>query len=260
VKCTKAKRSPGKLALWLTNVFWLASTGFAQEVGPDYRHLPQQVYHPGEYLEYRVHFGKMNAGRGALHIRETAPVNGREMLQLVSRLWTNDFFSSFYQVDDVMESYFDRAGLFPWRYERRIREGKFKALRRAIFDPMNNRAFEGKDTLAVPAYSQDVLSIIYYVRTLELQAGQTIDLDSYVDKKVYPLRLTVEKPERVKVPAGQFDCLVLVPGKRPGSTMEPKGEMWIWLSTDQRRLPVRIKSRASLGSVTMDLDKIKFIE
>lgn len=253
-------------AAWIVLFIWqsgpgaMESTLYAQENEPVYRSLPQQTYFPGEYLEYRVHFGKMNAGRGSLHIRHSTPVNGRECLLLQSRLWTNDFFSSFYQVDDVMESWFDRDGLFPWHYERRIREGKFKAFRKAIFDPLQSRAFEGKDTLAVPPYSQDVLSIIYYVRTLDLREGQTIDLDTYVDKKVYPLRLTVGNKERVKVPAGQFDCLVLIPGKRPGSTLEPKGEMWIWLSTDQRRLPVRIKSKASLGSVTMDLDKIRFAE
>ncbi len=221
------------------------------------RQLTHQAYFAGEYLEYQVHFGRMSAGRGALSIKERESYNGRESYLLVLRLWTNDFFSSFYKVDDVMESVFDQQGLFPWRYERKIREGKFKAFRKAVFDPLNERAFEGKDTIAVPAYSQDVLSIIYYVRTLDLKVGQKIDLDSYVDKKTYPLRLTVEKQEKIKVPAGKFDCLLLVPGKRPGSDMEPKGEMWIWLSTDQRRLPVRIKSRAPLGSVTMELDKIK---
>jgi hypothetical protein len=229
-----------------------------QEGYQDLRQLPHQVYQAGEYLEYQVHFGKMSAGRGALAIKEMQSINGRDSYLLVSRLWTNDFFSSFYQVDDVMESYFDKQGLFPWRYERKIREGKFKAFRKAVFDPLNNRAFEGKDTIAAPAYSQDVLSIIYYVRTLDLKVGQKIDLDSYVDKKVYPLRLTVEKQERIKVPAGKFDCLLLVPSKRPGSTAEPKGEMWIWLSTDQRRLPVRVKSRAPMGSVNMELEKIEF--
>jgi len=227
------------------------------ELPKELRRLSHPEFQSGEYLAYRVHFGKMSAGRGSLWLKEGEEYNGRSSYLLTMRLWTNDFFSSFYRVDDVMTSILDREGLFPWGYERILREGKFKAFRKARFDPLNARAFEGKDTLAVPAFSQDVLSIIYYVRTLDLEVGQKINLDSYIDKHVYPLQMTVEKREKIEVPAGKFDCLLLVPGKRPGSDKELKGEMWIWLSTDDRRLPVRIKSRAPLGSVRMELDEIK---
>jgi hypothetical protein len=234
-----------------------ASSG---HLDPKLREIPDHNFAVGEYLEYSVHFGRMSAGRGALSLAVGDTLHGRPTYLLTSRLWTNDFFSGFYRVDDVMKSWLDQRGIFPWRYERTIREGKFKAFRKAIFDPLYTRAFEGKDTLAVPSYSQDVLSIIYYVRTLELTVGQQIDLDSYVDKKVYPLRLTVEKRETIKVPAGKFECLLLVPGKQPGSKIEPKGEMWIWLSCDDRRLPVRIQSRAALGSVKMELDVLKGVK
>ncbi|HOT95958.1 MAG TPA: DUF3108 domain-containing protein [bacterium] len=227
---------------------------------PLLRELANHEMPVGEYLEYSVHFGKLSAGWGALSLEAGDSLNGRAVYLLTSRLWTNDFFSGFYRVDDVMKSWLDRRGVFPWRYERTLREGKFKAFRKAVFDPLHQCAFEGKDTLAVPAYSQDLLSIIYYVRTLDLEVGNIIDLNSYVDKKVYPLRLTVKKKEMVKVPAGKFECFLLVPGKQPGSKLEPKGEMWIWLTSDQRRLPVRIQSKAELGSVTMSLDIMKIIK
>ena len=246
------------LAMLCGALFTLHGQSYTQAANQEeLRLFPHQEFQAGEYLEYRVHFGKMSAGRGSLWLKDGEEYNGRSTYLLTMRLWTNDFFSSFYRVDDVMTSILDREGLFPWGYERILREGKFKAFRKARFDPLNARAFEGKDTLAVPSYSQDVLSIIYYVRTLDLKVGQKIDLDSYIDKHVYPLTMTVEKQEKIEVPAGKFDCLLLVPGKRPGSTEELKGEMWIWLSMDDRCLPVRIKSRAPLGSVRMELDKVK---
>ncbi len=245
------------LALFCSVLFILCGRSVAQAASPEeLRLFPHQEFQAGEHLEYRVHFGKLSAGRGSLWLKEGEEYNGRSTYLLTMRLWTNDFFSSFYRVDDVMTSIFDREGLFPWGYERILREGKFKAFRKARFDPLNSRAFEGKDTLAVPSYSQDVLSIIYYVRTLDLKVGQKIDLDSYIDKHIYPLTMTVKKQEKIEVPAGKFDCILLVPSKRPGSTEELKGEMWIWLSMDDRRLPVQIKSRAPLGSVRMELDKV----
>ncbi len=224
------------------------------------RTLANQAFRVGEYLEFNVHFGKLSAGRGAMSIPEIRIYNDRPSYLLVSRLWTNDFFSSIYRVDDYMECLLDTAGIFPWRYERKLHEGKFRAYRKAVFDPLNARAFEGKDTLAVPPYSQDVLSILYYVRTLDLQVGQKIDVDNYIDKKNYPLRMNVVKKEKIKVPAGKFECFLLEPGKRPGADFEKKGDMWIWVSTDSRRLPVKVKTKAPLGSVIMELAKIRVIK
>ena len=255
-----------KKRIILTSVLAFLMVAYAQVCGQDdvfsdaqdaLRRVPRPEFQVGEHLEYAVSFGKISAGKGSLSLVASDTLYGRPTYLLSSRRWTNDFFSSFSRVDDVMKSWMDQQGMFPWRYERTIHEGKFKAFRKAAFDPLQSRAFEGKDTLEVPAYSQDVLSIIYYVRTLDLAVGQKIDVDSYIDKKVYPLRLTVEKKEKIKVPAGTFNCLLLVPSKRPGSKIEPKGEMWIWLSMDDRRLPVRIQSKAALGSLTMELNKIR---
>lgn len=224
------------------------------------RTMANQAFSAGEYLEFNVHFGKLSAGRGAMSIPEIRIYNDRPSYLLVMRLWTNDFFSSIYRVDDYMECLLDTAGIFPWRYERKLHEGRFRAYRKAVFDPLNARAFEGKDTLAVPPYSQDVLSILYYVRTLDLQVGQKIDVDNYIDKKNYPLRMNVVKKEKIKVPAGKFECFLLEPGKRPGADFEKKGDMWIWLSADTRRLPIKVKTKAPLGSVIMELAKIRITE
>ncbi len=227
---------------------------------PFLRAVTNHAFVAGEYLEYNVHFGKLSAGKGAMSIPERRLHDGRPCFLLVSRLWTNDFFSGIYRVDDYMECLLDSAGLFPWRYERKLNEGKFKAYRKAVFDPVNARAFEGKDTLAVPPYSQDVLSIIYYVRTLDLAVGQKIDVDNYIDKKNYPLRISVVKKEKIKVAAGNFECYMLELGKRPGATFEKKGDMWIWVSSDSRRLPVKVRTKAPLGSVIMELSKTSFIK
>jgi len=223
-----------------------------------FRHLANSAFTVGEDLVYEIHFGVVSAGEARMRIEpETVTIQGRECYHILSLVKTSDFFSSFFKVDDRVETFMDVAGLFPWRYEKHIREGKYKADRSARFDPLAGLAVSGKDTIQIAPYTQDVLSIIYYLRTLEMQPGDSILIDNYEDKKFFPLTVRVKKQETVKVPAGKFSCLLIEPGLRAGSFIEQKGKMWIWLSSDSRRLPVKIKSKISFGSIVMELKKVK---
>jgi hypothetical protein len=213
------------------------------------------VFTVGEELVYEINFGIISAGEARMRIPEIVSLHARDCFHIISEVKTSDFFSAFFKVDDRVESFMDVFGLFPWRYEKHIREGKYKADRSAVFDPLKARAYSGKDTIKTPAYSQDVLSIIYYLRTLDLEPGRPISIDNYEDKKFFPLTVQIKKKEKIKVPAGKFDCFLIEPGLRAGSFIEQKGKMWIWLSTDSRRIPVKIKSKLSFGSIVMELKK-----
>ncbi len=210
-----------------------------------------------EELTYEVSFGILSAGKAIMSLTEIDTINARPCFHIISKITSTGFFSNFFKVEDHIESLMDVAGLFPWRYEKHIREGKYKADRRTIFDPLRGLAFSGKDTIKIAPYSQDMLSIYYYLRTLDLKPGAAIPLDSYEDKEYFPLLIHVKKIEKIQVPAGTFECFQLEPGPRPGYTKEIKGQMWIWISTDRRRLPVKIKTKVSFGSLVMDLKKIK---
>lgn len=242
--------------------FMIALCGYGQTVtdstGFDgLRHIEQWAFGVGEELTYQVHFGLVSAGEARMYIPEMVRLHERDCYHLVSEVKTNSFFSGIFKVNDRAESFMDVRGLFPWRYEKHIREGKYKADRSATFDPLLGLAFSGKDTIQIAPYTQDVLSVIYYLRTLDLQPNQSIPIDNYEDKKFFPLTVHVKQHEKIKVPAGKFDCLLVEPGLRAGSFIEQKGKMWIWLSTDSRRIPIKIKSKISFGAITMEVKKIK---
>jgi len=221
------------------------------------RRLTQQAFAAGEKLEYEVKFGAISAGQATLSIPDTQRISGRLCYHIVSKMWTNDFFSSFFRVEDFVESFVDLHGIFPWRFHKQIREGKYRANRTAMFDHLRGVVLENKREIAIPPFSQDVLSIFYYIRTQELEVGHPLQVESYADKKHYPLDVQVLRREKIKVPAGKFDCLLLEPAMRSGSIFEQKGKMWIWYSNDNRKLPVLIKSRINVvGSLSMELKKI----
>ncbi|OPZ71369.1 MAG: hypothetical protein BWY83_01178 [bacterium ADurb.Bin478] len=238
-------------------MFLLVVPAFSQsEPAADFRSIENSAFTVGEDLIYAVQFGRVSAGEARMHIPQIVSYQSRDCYHLISEVKTSNFFSTFFHVEDRVESYLDVLGLFPWRYEKIIREGKYRANRSARFDPVGGWAYSGGDTIKIAPYSQDVLSILYYLRTLDLQSQTVFPIDNYEDKKFFPLTVQVIKMEGVKVPAGKFYCFLIEPGLRTGSIIEQKGKMWIWLSHDARRIPVKIKSKISFGAITMELKKI----
>jgi hypothetical protein len=101
----------------------------------------------------------------------------------------------------------------------------------------------------VPPRVQDVLSALYFVRTLPLEVGQSIAIANHIDGKNYPLVVKVHGRERVKVDAGEFDCLVVEPILRGPGVFTQKGRLTVWLTDDDVRMPVLMKSKVVIGHV-----------
>jgi len=193
-------------------------------------------------------------------------VAGRPCYHIVSEGWSNAFFSKFHKVEDKVQSFTDVDGIFSWRFEKKQREGSFRDHQIVVFDQVAHRAItirESKqDTLEVPAYVQDILSAMYYVRTKTLAPGDSILIDNHSDGKVYPLKIVVHGREKVKVRAGKFKCLVVEPLLQAPGLFRQRGRVMVYLSDDQYKLPVMMTTRIyvkafDLGSVVAELEKIE---
>jgi hypothetical protein len=101
----------------------------------------------------------------------------------------------------------------------------------------------------IPPRTQDVLSALYYIRTLPLQVGQAISLANHTDGKNYPLIVKVLGREHVKVDAGEFDCIIVEPILRGPGVFTQSGRLTVWLTDDRRRMPVLMKSKVVIGHV-----------
>jgi hypothetical protein len=203
----------------------------------------------GERLVFAVQYGLVTAGEATLEVRNLATLEKRPSYRIVSDARTNDFFSKFFQVRDRYESYIDTTELYSLRYEKHVREGKFKRDEVVDFDQVRHRAIYKDKVVPIPPRCQDVLSALYYVRTLPLEVGQSISLANHTDGKNYPLVVKVHARERVKVDAGEFDCLVVEPILRGPGVFTQKGRLTVWLTDDDRRLPVLMKSKVVIGHV-----------
>lgn len=204
---------------------------------------------PGEKLVFSVQYGLVTAGEATLEVRNLAAIAGRPCYRIVSDARTNDFFSKFFSVRDRYESCMDTTSLYSLHYEKHLREGKFKRDDAVDFDQSAHRAIYKDKTVPIPPRTQDVLSALYYVRTLPLHVGQSVSIANHTDGKNYPLIVKVLRKEHVKVDAGEFDCIVVEPILRGPGVFTQQGRLTVWLTDDRRRMPVLMKSKVVIGHV-----------
>lgn len=221
-----------------------------------YRKLGNRAFGVGERLEFSVKYGMLPAGTAVMKIPEIIDYEGHRSFRIISTARSNNVVSVFYKVRDSVETIVDYDGIFPRRFHKRLREGGYKADKTTLFDQRMHLAIAGNDTIPTYAFVQDALSSLYFIRTQELTPGSEILIDNHTDKKNFPLKVVVYRKETVDVPAGKFDCVMVEPVMRAEGLFKAKGRIWIWLTDDQHKIPVKMKTEVFfLGSVTAQLKK-----
>jgi hypothetical protein len=220
-------------------------------VAPTPARVPFQV---GEYLAFSINYGPINAGEGVLWVRDIIESNGHQCYQIESRALSNRFFSAFYKVRDKVITHVDIFSLVSRYFTKRIREGNYKrTVEYRIDHDTGIVRYTGGKEFEIPPGTHDILSAFYYARTLELVPGQDIWMSAHSNRNTYPLRVIVHRRERVEVAAGQFDCIVIEPVLVGEGLFKQEGAIMIWLTDDEHRIPVLMKSKVKVGSIDASL-------
>jgi hypothetical protein len=236
-------------------------TGSVQLPAPGNREvLPavQQPFRAGESLRFSVQYGFIKAGSAYLEVPEERDWKGRRVYTLVARAESNSFFSRFYKVRNRIESFWDKEGLYSVRYFENRREGKHRAKSEVLFDHDQHEArYQDGRSFPIPPQVQDALSSFYFTRTQALPIGGSVVFDYHASRKSQPLQVKVLGRERVQTPAGTFDCVAIEPILKAGGIFKNKGRLVIWMTDDERRMPVMMKSKVAVGSISVILQEAK---
>lgn len=219
------------------------------------RVIPNSSFGVGEMLEFSISYGPISAGSATMEVKDITRYNNHKCFRLVSTAKSNKFFSFFFKVDDKVESLIDVYGLYSLHFEKHLREGKYRADKYVDFDQKNHLAFADGDTIPIKEYVQDALSSLYYVRTLNLEVGNSVFMEHHSDRKNYSLEVKVLRREKVNVPAGEFDCLVVEPMLQASGIFKHAGRLTVWLTNDKFKIPVLMKSKVAVGSIASKLKK-----
>ncbi len=227
-----------------------------------FRKVQNKAFDRGEKMVFRVAFnsvltGNITGGKAVLEVKNTnKQFNNRNTYHVVGEGYTTGFIELFYKVNDRLESYIDQDGLFPWQFARRIRENDYKKDEVVNFRQNDKLAVSLKKIVKVPANIQDIVSAFYYARTLDISTyknGDFFTLPFYLDDSVYHSKIVFKGREKVKTKLGSFNCIALRPMVATGYTFEDPYPITVWVTDDEKRVPVLIESELAVGRARIEL-------
>ena len=231
------------------------SSADGPDVDPGLAAVPWKI---GEYFQFSIDWNGLNGGNSLMQVQNIQRLEGRRVYRIVTKTESNSFVSKFYKVRDRAESYVDAESLYSRRFVKHLREGGYKKDVDVRFDQEARKAeYDDGSRLDVPGRVHDVLSAFYYVRTQPLPNGATLLLPTHDNKKSYDMEVKVHRRERVQVPAGSFDCVVVEPMLKSEGVFKSKGSILVWLSDDARRIPVLVRSKVPVGSISVSLTDMR---
>jgi hypothetical protein len=211
----------------------------------------------GERAEYDVRFTSARVGTGSMEVMGIVPIRGRDAWHTQFRLKGGTFF---YKVNDLFESWSDVSNFTSLRFHSDQEEGGSDREKRYEIFPDKAVYIEetGKGEWATkeqPSVSKplDDGSFLYFIRTVPLEVGETYTFDRYFRPDRNPVTIKVLRKERVKVPAGEFDAIVIQPIIKTRGIFSQEGEAQVWLSDDPSRIMLQMKSKLKIGSINLYL-------
>jgi hypothetical protein len=226
-----------------------------------------QAFASGETLIYEVSWSKIvTAGTAVMEVKEEKLANGREAFRFIATSRSVGVVDSFYPVNDRVESLFDPQIMQSLSFNLSESHGKRKRRRTLTFDhagrtvvsTVNN---DPPQTLNIPDPVQDALSSLFYLRTMEdFTIGKTHVIKVHDSGKNWTVEVITLDREKVKTPAGEFNTVKVKTFPRYEGVFMNKGEIFIWLTDDSRKIPVLMKSTISIGSIVTTLTDMKLGE
>jgi hypothetical protein len=223
----------------------------------------EQPFGPGERLTFRITYLHLLAGRAWLSVESR---HGDDpTLRFVEEARSEGFFAWLFRfrVNDRAVAEWDPATGCSRGIEKRLREGKVARDQTVRFDAAESVAVVSDPKVSDTRFDVepcvlDVLSALYVTRVRGVSEGSALDLPVFDNGKRFRLGVRFVGRDTLDLPAPlgpRVKTVVVEPQLVEGTGLfVKKGRLRIWLTDDARRIPVRMRSRAPVGSVSADLE------
>lgn len=222
----------------------------------EFRKIENNAFKVGEKLTFNVNYGFVTAGIATFHIPKIRRISGRDAYHITFEVNTVPSFDWIFKVRDRYETFLDVEGLFPWRFEQHIREGKYSRDFSAFFDQRRGKAKTSEGEYEIPKYVNDIVSAFFLARTFDyskMKPDDKFHLKNFYKDRVYDLDVKYHGKETVSVPAGTFDCIVIEPLVQEGGLFKSEGSILVWLTDDVLKIPVKVKTKVIIGAIDGEL-------
>lgn len=222
----------------------------------DTKNLDQDPIQIGEVLTYNVKIKGLPAGTQVTKVVEKTMLADQPVYRFRSERQTGSLLGKLYHFHDQTESYVTTDQLYPLKYVKDLEEQKKHWHVEVDFNHVKGAARYTKNKenkkLHIPIGIQDDLSMVYFLRSKELQVGHTYGFPVLVKDKCEHVTLEIRRREMIKTKAlGRVETLVL----------RTSHGYLMWLTNDERRIPVRIEAETSrIGKIVGELEKVDFLD
>ncbi len=226
------------------------------------RKTVNRAFKSGERLKYYISWSKLlKAGVATMEVRRETTPQGSDVYRITSFARSAGIVSAFYRVRDTVQSVMDVKEMCSLSYTVDQVHGKRKKKREMIFDHEHRTVTVSENSVKsiyeVPARAQDPLSSLYYARTRDdLAAGENIIVDIHEKDKTWSVEIQYIGKETIKTGAGEFKTFKVKTYPKYEGVFQHKGEIDIWFTDDDRRIPVLMKSKVTVGSIMVTLEEM----
>lgn len=217
----------------------------------------EPVFKVGEQLSYKLRYGFITAAEAHIRVEASdARFDSKPIYHLVAEGRTSGSFDVFYKVRNRYDSYIDRIDLSPYLYTENIREANYRRSDKARFYQDQKKIVSNNGTFRGDGQTFDVVSAYYFARNLDtskLRIGSKFSMDYFLHDGVSKLEVQYVGKEQVKTALGTFNCLKFSPSIQPGRIFRKDSKLYLWITDDANRIPVKAQVEILVGSVTLEL-------
>lgn len=223
----------------------------------------------GEKVVHEVSYFSTKAGELEMSVKPFAQVNGKRSYHFKIAIKTASIFDMFYSVDDYVTTLVDFESLVPSVFTLHVKESKQLREARFFLDDKTKKAryWEKKVTKEngpeekkleweVADYSQNVFSAIFYMRVFPWVVGKENAFRVTDAEENLVFRGKAIRKEKISTSAGKFDAIVIKPEIELRGKFKPVGDIFVWLSDDDRKYILRIESKIKIGTLVSEVVKI----
>lgn len=221
---------------------------------------PESSYQAGEELHYRLKYGFVSAAEAVLTVKDSElQFSAPHAFHLSAYGKTSNAFSVLFPVENRYNSYIDSKTFLPYFYTENIREGRYRRTDVVRFNHRTRKVQGNKGTFDSPvAQTFDLLSAYYFARNLDLRQvrpGRSFTLTYFLHDEIATLGIEYLGVETIKTELGTLECLKFSPALKPGRIFRKDSRMYLWVTNDGNRIPVRAQVEILVGTVTLELTK-----
>jgi hypothetical protein len=235
-----------------------------------FRRPSQDPIWVGEKLIFGIYYFGVSAAHVNLEVLPFKRVGDRKAYHVQAHALTSPVFSIFYRLDDVIETFIDYEGIFSHQFHVVLDETKQKRDALELYDSQKKETFywnrwhpkdgpyrETKETAPIEPFPQDSLSALYYLRTMPLTEGSVFSFPMVSEGKGWEAVCTVVRREMLSTALGRVPTVVIQPEMKYQGVLKKNGDSFLWLTDDERRIPVRLEAKVKVGTVVAHLKKIE---